>query len=234
MTTEPTTVIPEETPATPVAVAAVAEAPKDAARPNFRPRTGDRSGAPRGGSGGDRRGGKRPMRKGVSDRVRSEFDHKTIDVRRVARVVAGGRRFSFAVSIVVGDRKGTVGVGTGKSGDTASAIEKAIRSAKKSAIKIALTDKSSIPHDVEAKYASAVIRIMPTPGRGIVAGSAVRTVLTLAGITDAGAKIFSGSKNKLNIARAAIEALKKMEKPKNAKVVAPVEAVAAPVEEKAV
>jgi len=114
----------------------------------------------------------------------------------------------------VGDRKGTVGVGTGKAGDTSLAIEKATRNAKKNAVKIFLTKASSIPHEVEAKYASAIARIMPAPGRGIVAGSAVRIVLNLAGITDVGAKIFSGSKNKLNIARAAVEALKQMERPK--------------------
>ncbi|MHB8651841.1 MAG: 30S ribosomal protein S5 [Minisyncoccota bacterium] len=180
-----------------------------------------RGGAARGGDkrrggrgparGGDRRGG---PRKGGSGRERSEFDHKTIDVRRVTRVVAGGRRFSFSVALVAGNRKGSVGVGTGKAGDTAAAIEKAIRDAKKNMIKLALTKASSIPHEVEAKYSSAIVHIMPASGRGIVAGSATRTVLDLAGITDVGAKIFSGSKNKLNIARATIKALSTLKRPK--------------------
>lgn len=162
--------------------------------------------------GGERRGG---PRKGGSGRERSEFDHKTIDVRRVTRVVAGGRRFSFSVALVVGNRKGSVGVGTGKAGDTAAAIEKAIRDAKKNILKIALTKESSIPHDVEAKYSSAIVHIMPARGRGIVAGSAARTVLDLAGITDVGAKIFSGSKNKLNIAQATVKALSTLKRPKS-------------------
>lgn len=183
------------------------------ARGGFRGRSGKPGGDRRGGGarGGKRGGGDR---RGGFERARPEFDHKTIDVRRVARVVAGGRRFSFAVSLVAGDRKGKVGVGTGKSGDTASAIEKAMRSAKKNAVKIPLTKKGSVPHEVEAKYSSAIVRIMPAPGRGIVAGSAVRTVLDLAGITDVGSKIFSGSKNKLNIARAAVKALSQMDRPK--------------------
>jgi small subunit ribosomal protein S5 len=128
-------------------------------------------------------------------------------VRRVARVVAGGRRFSFAVALVAGDRKGRVGVGTGKAGDTAGAIEKAMRSAKKSMIRIKTTPTMSIPHQVYAKYSSARIMIKPAPGRGLVAGSAVRNVLDLGGVKDVNAKILSPSKNKLNIARAAIEAL---------------------------
>ncbi|OHA82821.1 MAG: hypothetical protein A2408_01800 [Candidatus Yonathbacteria bacterium RIFOXYC1_FULL_52_10] len=228
MSSEPTTTneagIVAPAAATPTAPQA---APRDGARAGGnRFRGGDRGG--RGGPqrGGGKPGGKRGERRGGFERARPEYDHKTIDVRRVARVVAGGRRFSFAVSLVAGDRKGKVGVGTGKSGDTASAIEKAMRSAKKNAIKIALTKQSSIPHEVEAKYSSAVVRIMPAPGRGIVAGSAVRVVLDLAGITDVGAKIFSGSKNKLNIARAAIEALSQMQRPKGGEKV-----VAAPAEE---
>jgi len=139
-----------------------------------------------------------------------EFEQKIIDIRRVTRVVSGGRRFSFAVAVVAGDKKGRVGVGTGKSSDTSLAIEKAFRSAKKNMVKLKLTKEMSIPHQVEAKENSARLVIMPAPGRGIVAGSAVRTVLDLAGAKDVGAKIFSRSKNKLSIARAAVEALSKL------------------------
>jgi small subunit ribosomal protein S5 len=138
-----------------------------------------------------------------------EFDHKVIDIRRVARVVAGGRRFNFRVTVVAGNKKGEVGVGLGKGADTSMAIEKALRNAKKLKVKIPLTKNRSIPFPVEAKYASAYIFIMPArEGRGLVAGSSLRTVLDLAGVNDVTAKIISRSKNKLNIARATIKALK--------------------------
>jgi small subunit ribosomal protein S5 len=128
-------------------------------------------------------------------------------VRRVARVVAGGRRFSFAVAIVLGDRKGKVGVGTGKASDVAGAIGKAEKDGKKNMINVRMTKSSSILHEVSAKYSSASVVLYPSPNRGLVAGSAMRNVLELAGITDVSAKIHSGSKNKLNIARAVVKAL---------------------------
>jgi small subunit ribosomal protein S5 len=128
-------------------------------------------------------------------------------VRRVARVVAGGRRFSFAVGVVIGDRKGRVGVGTGKAGDVASAMEKAAKDAKKHMVTVKLSKSNSIPHLVVAKRSSAIVQIAPAPQRGLVAGTAVRNVLEFAGITDVNAKVLSGSKNRLNIARAAVAAL---------------------------
>jgi small subunit ribosomal protein S5 len=153
------------------------------------------------------------------ERVKPEFDQKIIDIRRVARVVAGGRRFSFSVSMIVGNRKGQVGVGLGKGSDTQLAIDKAMRDAKKHLIKIPFTKTFSIPHDVEAKYSSARVMIMPAKGKGLVAGGPVRTVLELAGVKDVGAKIFSGSKNRLNNAQAAITALSQL---KDKKVLAPI------------
>lgn len=165
------------------------------------------------GKGGARRGGGRSPRFS-HERARPEFEHKVINVRRVTRVVAGGRRFSFSVALVAGDRKGSVGVGIGKAGDTALAIEKAMRSAKRNMIKVKLTKTMSIPHDVQAKFSSARILMMPASGRGIVAGSSVRNVLHLAGIKDVTAKILSGSKNKLNIARVAVKALGVFGEPK--------------------
>jgi small subunit ribosomal protein S5 len=153
------------------------------------------------------------------ERVKPEFDQKIIDIRRVARVVAGGRRFSFSVSMIVGNRKGQVGVGLGKGSDTQLAIDKAMRDAKKHLIKIPFTKTFSIPHDVEAKYSSARVMIMPAKGKGLVAGGPVRTVLELAGVKDVGAKIFSGSKNRLNNAQAAIKALSQL---KAKKVLAPI------------
>ena len=144
------------------------------------------------------------------ERVRSEFDQKIISIRRVTRVMAGGRRFSFSVAIVIGNKKGKVGVGIGKAGDTQLAIEKAVRSARKNLIEIPLNKHQHIPHDVSTKLSSSEVMIMPAPGRGLVAGSSVRTVLELGGVKDVTAKIFSRSKNKLNNARAAIAALKKL------------------------
>ena len=141
-------------------------------------------------------------------RARSEFDQRLITIRRVARVIAGGRRFSFSVAIIIGNKKGKVGVGLGKAGDTTLAIDKAVRNAKKNLITVNRTSDSSIAHDVSAKYCASLVSFIPAPGRGLVAGSSVRPVLELAGITNTIAKIHSGSKNGLNNARAAIEALK--------------------------
>jgi len=171
--------------------------------------------------GGDRRGnrdrrgprGGRPGGRGGEER-KSEFANKMIGIRRVARVMAGGRRFNFSVSMVLGDKRGRVGVGMGKANDTSLAIDKATRSAKNAMFSIPLTKTGSIPHNVEAKYCASVIEIRPSPGRGLVAGSSVRTVLELAGVTDVTAKIHSRSKNPINNARAAVEALKKLGKKK--------------------
>lgn len=175
--------------------------------------TEEKTRRPRRPAGGDRRNNtRRPRRGGPRDRVRPEFDQKIISIRRVTRVMAGGRRFSFSVSMVIGDKKGRVGVGIGKAGDTQLAIEKAIRDAKKHMITVPMNTDSHIPHDVHVKYAASEVMIMPAPGRGLVAGSSVRTVLELGGVKDVTAKIFSRSKNKLNNARAAVEALKKLKK----------------------
>jgi len=190
------------------APAATAEAkPAEGDRPARRPRRGanDRR-------GGQQSGGRRQRRGGRGDRVKPEFDQKIVSIRRVTRVMAGGRRFSFSVSMVIGDKKGKVGVGVGKAGDTQLAIEKAVRSAKKYMIQVPLDADMRIPHDVHVKYASSEVMIMPAAGRGLVAGSSVRTVLELAGVKDVSAKIFSRSKNKLNNARAAVEALKQLKK----------------------
>ncbi len=140
-------------------------------------------------------------------RQKSEFDQKIIDIRRVTRVSSGGRRFSFSVAIVVGNRKGKVGVGTGKAGDTSLAIDKAAKAAQKNAIEINMTKTMSIPHDVSAKFSSARVVIFPAPKRGVIAGSAMRDIIELGGLNDLNGKILSGSKNKLNIAKATIKAL---------------------------
>ena len=164
---------------------------------------------PRRAADRDRGGRGRPTRGPRKDRDerRSEFSQKLIGIRRVARVMAGGRRFNFSVAIVIGDKKGRVGVGLGKAADTALAIEKATRSAKRGMLTINLTKTRSIPRNVEAKYCASVVEIRPSPGRGLVAGSSVRAVLELAGISDVTAKLLSRSKNPLNNARAAMAAL---------------------------
>jgi small subunit ribosomal protein S5 len=112
--------------------------------------------------------------------------------------------------MIIGDRKGKVGVGTGKAGDISMAMDKAAKDAKKHMITVKLTKTNSIPHQVSAKSSSAIVEIIPAPSRGLVAGSAVRNALELAGITDVSAKIRSGSKNKLNIARATVLALSRL------------------------
>jgi small subunit ribosomal protein S5 len=179
-------------------------------RKPFGGQRGDRRGGPGGGRGGPRG----PRRDRGGDERRSEFNQKMLGIRRVARVMAGGRRFNFSVCMVLGDKKGRVGVGLGKAADTAMAIDKASRHAKKNMITVELTKTSSIKHNISSKYAASVIEIRPSPGRGLVAGSSVRTVLELAGVTDVTAKIHSRSKNPINNARAAIEALKSLSKHK--------------------
>lgn len=151
-----------------------------------------------------RRGGRR------EERARPEFDQKIISIRRVTRVMGGGRRFSFSVAMVIGDKRGKVGVGIGKASDTQLAIEKAYRDAKKHLVTITLNKDQHIPHDVQTKYSSSEVMVMPAPGRGLVAGSSVRTVLELAGVKDVTGKLLSRTKNKLNNARATVEALKQL------------------------
>lgn len=135
-------------------------------------------------------------------RPKPEFDQKILDIRRVTRVVAGGRRFSFSVALVAGDKKGAVGLGLGKAGDTSLAINKALRNAKKNMVKLHLTKTMSIPHEVSAKFSSAKVMLLPNKGRGLVSGSVVRDILKLAGVKDVTGKIHSGTKNKLNNAKA--------------------------------
>lgn len=141
------------------------------------------------------------------ERPKPEFDQKMVSIRRVTRVVAGGRRMTFAVAIAIGDKKGSVGLGTGKGGDTAIAITKALRQAKKNMFKIKTTKEMSIAHEVEAKFSSSRLTIRPNYGKGLVSGSTVRDMLILAGIKNVTAKLHSGSKNKLNNARVAYKAL---------------------------
>jgi small subunit ribosomal protein S5 len=207
---EATTEVPTSESVVPTAAATTdAPAGETAARRPYQGRGGDRR---TGGSAGGNRNDRRPRRQARPERVRPEYEQKIISIRRVTRVMGGGRRFSFSVAMVIGDKKGKVGVGIGKAGDTQLAIEKAVRDAKKNMIIIPMNKDGHIPHDAHVKYASSEVMMMPAPGRGLVAGSSVRTVLEMGGVKDITAKIFSRSKNKLNNARAAVEALKQLKK----------------------
>ncbi len=140
----------------------------------------------------------------------NDFKEKVLDLRRVTRVVAGGKRFRFRATLVIGDEKGKVGVGIGKGLDVQSAIEKAKTDAKKNILKIDLKDRT-IRHEIEAKFSAAHVKIKPAvKGHGLKAGGAVRVVLSLAGIKDATAKCLGRTPNKLTNALATIKALNQL------------------------
>src|SRR3989344_2390144 len=145
------------------------------------------------------------------EKPKSEFAQKTLDLRRVARVMGGGRRFSFRVTLALGDKKGRVGIGIAKGQDVSLAMDKASRQARKNMVRINL-DSGTIPHEVSCKFKSANIMLRPTKlGTGIIAGGAVRIVCDLAGIHNVSGKIISKSTNKINNALATVGALRKLE-----------------------
>ncbi|MBC7766627.1 hypothetical protein H7Y21_01370 [Arenimonas sp.] len=154
--------------------------------------------------GGPRRDNRGPKREA---KPKPEFDQKIVAIRRVTRVTSGGRKFSFAVAVIAGDRKGRIGFGTGKGLDTAMAVDKAYKKAKANMIRLPLTKTGTIPHEVSAKYSSAQVELRPAPGKGIVAGSSVRDVIEIAGIKDIIGKLRSGTKNRMNNAKVVIKAL---------------------------
>ncbi len=186
-----------------------ATAPAKTAAPASRERRAPRAGAARTGGGRDFTKNRRQPRRRPK-REKPEFEQKILDIRRVTRVMGGGRRFSFSVAMLLGDKRGRVGVGIGKAGDTALAIEKSIKQAKKNMFRVVTTESMSIPHEVSAKFTASVVTLKPAPGRGIVAGGAPRDILEIAGIKDVVAKLQSRSKNHLNNAKATVEALKSL------------------------
>ena len=190
-TVAPLAAAPAVTPAAPITAVPAAQAvdPRDARRPRGK---NTRS----------------PRPKFV--REKPEFDSKMISIRRVTRVVSGGRRFSLSVAVIAGDRNGRIGLGTGKAQDTQLAIEKAMKQAKRNMFHVKLTKKGDLPHDLSAKYKSAKVELMPNKGKGLIAGSSARVILSLAGIKNATAKYHSGTKNKLNNARATMKALQEI------------------------
>lgn len=144
-----------------------------------------------------------------------EFGEDVLEIRRVTRVMAGGKRFSFRATVIVGNRQGKVGVGMGKGKDVADSIGKAKADAKKNMIEFKLEDGRTIPHDIEIKSGAAKVLLKPTQkGHGLIAGGPVRSVLDLAGIKDISAKMLGSTSNKLNNARATVKALKQFEKSK--------------------
>ena len=183
------------------ATTAVQNQPKSAASP----RTGGRDAAntPRRQSGSQGAFGEE-----------KQFDERTVHIDRVARVVKGGRRFRFRALVVIGDHKGRVGVGVSKGLDVTMAINKATDVAKKNLVKINLY-KGTVPHEAEAKVSGARILVKPaSAGTGLIAGGVVRTVLEVAGISNALSKSL-GSSNKINLAYATVEALQSMEPASN-------------------
>jgi small subunit ribosomal protein S5 len=176
---------------------------------------GNRGGAGgRGGSGGGRfgggRGGRRDSRSDIPEQ--SDYEEKSIEIARVTRVTAGGKRMRFRALGIVGNRKGRVGFGIAKGVDVAAATSKAFTKARKSLITVPLVNET-IPHEIRMKYCSAVILLKPAPkGTGVKAGGAVRQVLEIAGVPNITAKIL-GSSNKVNNVKATIDALRELRAP---------------------
>ncbi len=157
---------------------------------------------------GERRGGGR--RGPRQEKERDGFNESVIDLRRVTRVVAGGKRFRFRATVVIGDGKGTVGVGVAKGADVQQAIQKAKSAAKKSLVTFKIVN-NTIAHEAMAKFSAAQVLLRPAKeGHGLMAGGAVRAVMSLSGVKDITAKCLGGTKNKLTNAMATIEALKKI------------------------
>jgi small subunit ribosomal protein S5 len=167
---------------------------------------GGDSDRPRGGRGqGDSRGG----RSGGSDSSRGELIDKVVKIKRCAAVVKGGRRFSFAAMVVVGNGRGKVGWGYGKANEVQPSVEKAVKEGSRSMFEIEM-EGGSIPHRVKGTYGAAQVVLVPaSPGTGVIAGSAVRAVCEAAGIKNILTKSF-GSNNPVNLVKATLEALQQL------------------------
>jgi len=149
---------------------------------------------------------------------KDEFESKLLDLTRVMRMTAGGRRFRFRAGVAIGDRKGRVGFGVAKGADVAQAVEKATRMAKKNIVEV-LIKNETIPCQVEAKFGAAKVLLKPQKkGKGLAAGGTVRVICTLAGIKNISSKIIGKTGNKINNAKATIEALKKLKSSKHANI----------------
>jgi small subunit ribosomal protein S5 len=169
--------------------------------------------------------GKRPPRKDGMREVEKEFKEELLEVARVTRVTAGGRQLRFRAAVVVGNGKGTVGLGTGKAAEVVVAIEKAVRDAKKRLIKFPIAG-NTIPHDVTANFKATGVLLHPAgEGTGIIAGGAIRKLMFVSGLKDVLAKRYGG-RNQLTNVEATLRALSKLKAgahvPFGAKAVAPV------------
>jgi len=173
-------------------------------------RNNDRRGGNRRVGGGDRRGGRRgaPRR----DEVADEFEQKIVDIARVTRVMAGGKRMRFRACVAIGNKKGKVAIGLAKGADVTLAVAKAVNQAKKDLVTVP-TVRQTIPHAIEQKFGAARVLLKPAAaGRGIIAGGIVRTILELSGIHNISSKVL-GTNNKVNNAKCVILALKNLRTP---------------------
>ncbi len=164
-----------------------------------------------GGAGGERRG--RDDRRGQASE-KSNYIERVVAINRVAKVVKGGRRFSFTALVVVGDGDGTVGVGYGKAKEVPAAIAKGVEEAKKHFF-IVPRIQGTIPHPVQGEKAAGVVLLRPaSPGTGVIAGGSARAVLECAGVRDVLAKSL-GSPNAINVVHATVAALQSLEQPES-------------------
>ncbi|WP_029513307.1 30S ribosomal protein S5 [Mycoplasmopsis primatum] len=143
----------------------------------------------------------------------NEFSEKVVNISRVTKVVKGGRRFSFAAFVVVGDKKGRVGFGHGKANEVPDSIKKAVKDARNHLITVPIFNKITVPHEIHAKFLASRVMLKPAPkGKGLVASGTVRAVVELAGYTDIYTKTY-GSRSKANIVRATLKALQQLRMP---------------------
>ncbi len=172
-----------------------------------------RGGGTGGSGGGDRRGGGRDGGRGQAAE-KSQYIERVVAINRVAKVVKGGRRFSFTALVVVGDGDGTVGVGYGKAKEVPAAIAKGVEEAKKAFFTVPRI-LGTIPHPVQGEKAAGVVMLRPaSPGTGVIAGGSARAVLECAGVHDVLAKSL-GSANAINVVHATVAALQALETPED-------------------
>lgn len=175
------------------------------------------------GQGGQQGGGQGRDRKPRPPKEKPEFDQLIVELSRVTRVTKGGKQMSFRACVLIGDRKGRVGFGVQKGKDVQFAVEKAVNNAKKHMITVPMR-KETLPHRVEAKFKAAKVMLKPAPrGSGLIAGSVLRSVLELAGVPNASAKMLGKSANKIANIKAVFEALKSFKVSSKVRHVAPAE-----------